>query len=204
MNRVTFQTETIPDTPPNPTTVSPATPPPTIKPQVNNNQLPNSPAMSPKSKNSTKKNTLIISLALILGITTGYLAYSTTHASSDTTNTPSTTTPQAADQVVEGKVYGAENADAFKDEAEGVLVKGGIEGEGSHHLLRDGGPSRKVYLTSSVLDLNLFNEHQIKVWGETFQAQKAGWLMDVGRVEVVKLNAEKPFEEDSGNTALEE
>lgn len=199
MNRVTFQTETIPDTP-----ATPTPPPPAIKPQVNNNQLSNSSVMSSKSKNSTKKNTLIISLALILGVTTGYLAYSTTHASSDAINTPSTTTPQAADQVVEGKIYGAENADAFKDEAEGVLVKGGIEGEGSHHLLRDGGPSRNVYLTSSVLDLNLFNEHQIKVWGETFQAQKAGWLMDVGRVEVVKLNAEKPFEENNGKTAVEE
>lgn len=30
------------------------------------------------------------------------------------------------------------------------------------------------------------------IWGETFKGQKAGWLMDVGRVEVVNTSATKP------------
>ena len=76
------------------------------------------------------------------------------------------------------------------------LLKGGIEGEGSHRILRPGGETQTVYLTSSVIDLSPFVDHKIKVWGETFAAQKANWLMDVGRVEVIELNAETPFEED--------
>ena len=36
---------------------------------------------------------------------------------------------------------------------------------------------------------------KVKVWGETFKGQTAGWLMDVGRVQVVELDAEPPVEE---------
>ena len=60
--------------------------------------------------------------------------------------------------------------------------------------MRPGGESQNVYLTSSVVDLDLFVDHKIRIWGETFSAQKAGWLMDVGRVEVIELNVEKPSE----------
>ena len=81
----------------------------------------------------------------------------------------------------------------FKDNATGVLDQGGIDGEGSHKLYREGGESKTVYLTSSVVDLDQFVGHKIEVWGETFAAQKAGWLMDVGRVKIVELNAAKPF-----------
>jgi hypothetical protein len=57
--------------------------------------------------------------------------------------------------------------------------------EGSHQLLRPGGASQTVYLTSSVLDLNQFLGKCVQVWGETFEAQKAGWFMDVGRIKVL-------------------
>ena len=70
------------------------------------------------------------------------------------------------------------------DEAEGRLVEGGIEGEGSHHLERAGGESQNVYLTSSSVDLNAYVGKTVKVWGVTFDAQKAGWLMDVAKLEV--------------------
>lgn len=84
-----------------------------------------------------------------------------------------------------GKVYGRED-ETFKDTATGVLEKNGVEGEGTHRLLREGGESQTVYLTSSVLDLDLFVGHKVQVWGETFAAQKAGWLMDVGKVKVLE------------------
>ncbi len=92
----------------------------------------------------------------------------------------------------EGDIIGVQNAKEFKDSTTGVLQKGGIEGEGSHHLLRPGGPSQTVYLTSSVIDLDEFVGHQVTVWGETFKGQKVSWLMDVGRVKVEKLNAPNP------------
>lgn len=74
----------------------------------------------------------------------------------------------------------------FRDNAEGVLEEGGINGEGTHHLVRDGGASQYVYLTSTVIDLESFKGKKVQVWGETISAQKAGWLMDVGRVKVVE------------------
>ena len=72
----------------------------------------------------------------------------------------------------------------FKDSAEGILRAGGIEGEGNFHLERTGGVSQNAYLTSSTVDLSKYIGKKIKVWGQTLQAQKAGWLMDVGLVEI--------------------
>ena len=57
--------------------------------------------------------------------------------------------------------------------------------EGSHKLIRPGGESQTAYLTSSVLDLNQFLGKCVQIWGETFEAQKAGWFMDIGRIKVL-------------------
>lgn len=84
-----------------------------------------------------------------------------------------------------GKIVGLEDAATFRDNAQGVLEKGGIDGEGTHHLVREGGPSQHVYLTSSVVDLDQFLGKKLEVWGETIGAEKAGWLMDVGKVKVL-------------------
>lgn len=73
----------------------------------------------------------------------------------------------------------------FKDKAEGVLREGGIDGEGNFHLERPGGKSQDAYLTSSTVDLSPYIGKRVRVWGQTFKAQKAGWLMDVGSVEVL-------------------
>ena len=88
-------------------------------------------------------------------------------------------------QITKGTVVGSKDTSTFKDMAEGVLKPGGIDGEGAFHLERPGGASQNVYLTSSIVDLSKFNGKKIKVWGETQKAQHAGWLMDVGRVEVL-------------------
>lgn len=74
---------------------------------------------------------------------------------------------------------------AFPDTAEGVLEEGGVNGEGTHHLARDGGASQNVYLSSTVIDLQSFVGKKIQVWGQTLSGKQAGWLMDVGRVKVV-------------------
>lgn len=104
----------------------------------------------------------------------------------------------AGNDVKNGQVFGSANAEDFKDSAEGYLEIGGIDGEGSHRLLREGGASQTVYLTSSVTDLDKFNNMKVKVWGETFKAQKAGWLMDVGRVQVVDTEASSPAQAEPG------
>lgn len=93
-----------------------------------------------------------------------------------------------------GDVFGSANTTDFKDSAQGFMVAGGIGGEGSDHLLRAGGANQTVYLTSSVTDLSKFEGMEVKVWGETFQGQKAGWLMDVGRVQVINTQGTAPTE----------
>lgn len=98
--------------------------------------------------------------------------------------------PQAGVKV--GDVFGSPDEKAFNTTATGVLDKGGLNGEGTHKLVRPGGPSQTVYMTSSVIDLDTLVGDQVTVWGETFKGQKAGWLMDVGRVKVENLNMPLP------------
>lgn len=85
-----------------------------------------------------------------------------------------------------GKEVGSTDTQTFKDTAIGVLEAGGINGEGTHKLIREGGPSQTAYLTSSVVDLDQFIGKKVQVWGETFKGQKAGWLMDVGRIKIIE------------------
>lgn len=85
-----------------------------------------------------------------------------------------------------GQEVGSTDLKTFKDEATGVLEKGGLDGEGSHKLIREGGPSQTAYLTSSVVDLDQFVGKKVQVWGETHTGQKAAWLMDVGRVKILE------------------
>ena len=72
-----------------------------------------------------------------------------------------------------------QNDDETFDEAEGILESGGIDGEGTHHLVREGGPTKYVYLTSTTLDLESFVGKMVLIKGETVTAQTAPWLMDV-------------------------
>lgn len=149
----------------------------------------------PKGKNKNYLTIAAISLAVILGAASGAV-FARNRLSGKTQKQQATDTqaPSSKQDVKKGKTYGSEDTETFKDIAEGVMQKGGIDGEGSHHLVRPGGPGKNVYLTSSIIDLDLFVGHKVKVWGETFNAKKAGWLMDVGRVQPTELNAELPSE----------
>lgn len=71
------------------------------------------------------------------------------------------------------------------DTAEGVIVSGGLNNEGTHHLERDGGVSQNVYMTSSVIDLESFAGKKVEVWGQTMASKKVGWLMDVAKIKIV-------------------
>lgn len=91
-----------------------------------------------------------------------------------------------------GDIFGSANEKSFTDSATGVLQKGGFNGEGTHNLVRPGGKSQTVYLTSSTIDLDSLVGNKITVWGQTFKGIKVGWLMDVGRAKVEELNAPLP------------
>lgn len=117
---------------------------------------------------------------VILGIATGYFLSGNKNISK--------TTEKGAKVSTSGgkKVVGSTDAKEFPDTTEGTLEAGGINGEGTHKLIRPGGVSQTVYMTSSILDLNEFVGKKVKIWGKTFAANKAGWLMDVGKLEVLE------------------
>ncbi len=121
---------------------------------------------------------ILAALVILAGVATGFLL------SSQQTSLPFL---GGKPKVIKTeKMAGSTDVKTFKDVAEGTLEKGGIDGEGTHKLIRPGNESQIVYLTSSVINLDDFVGKKVRIWGETFSAQKAGWLMDVGRVEVLE------------------
>lgn len=132
----------------------------------------------------TRKTILIALVIVLAGVGSGYLLSRNGAGSeapaADRTGASSQTTDAKAVRVV-----GSSDAKSFPDNAEGMMREGGIDGEGTHNLERPGGPSQTVYLTSSILDLSEFIGKRVRVWGQTHAAKKAGWLMDVGKVEVL-------------------
>ncbi|KKR34168.1 MAG: hypothetical protein UU37_C0001G0020 [Candidatus Gottesmanbacteria bacterium GW2011_GWA2_41_12] len=131
-----------------------------------------------EKKNSSMGLFLGAVVIIFLGGLTGYLLVPKANGGSNGNLNISTS---------EGKKsIGSNDTKTFRDSAEGVLQTGGVDGEGTHKLVRPGGDSQTVYLTSTIMDLNEFVGKKVKVWGETFAGQKAGWLMDVGRVEILK------------------
>ena len=115
------------------------------------------------------------------GVATGWLLSGANKNSTPTSDSTVIIQPKAGQAVSEAGVKEEKG-----DSATGTLEEGGISGEGTHHLVRDGGKSQYVYLTSTVIDLQSFIGKKVQVWGETISARKAGWLMDVSKVKVVE------------------
>lgn len=133
------------------------------------------------SEDKKKLATLIVAGLLVVsaGVGTGY-ALSGYKKSANVLSDGAQAVPGAK---LNGEIGLADEA-TFRDSAEGILETGGIDGEGTHHLVREGGESQNVYLTSTVIDLESFTGKKVTIWGETISARNAGWLMDVGKVKV--------------------
>ena len=140
------------------------------------------------------KNVMIIfALVIVVGILSGFGAsYLGGASNSDATSKASKTasgteTLSGGDDVIESA--GIADKEAFSDSAEGTLEEKTEEDfleEGSFKLIRPGGDSQTVHLTSSTVDMSEFTGKQVRVYGETFASEKVGWLMDVGFIEVIK------------------
>lgn len=126
---------------------------------------------------------LVIVFVVLFGIGSGWFLSEKIAAPGESV---SPSGPAAPGAKAGPKEAGLNDEKAFRDSAEGMLEEGGVNGEGTHHLTRDGGPSQNVYLTSTVIDLAAFKGKKVKVWGETVAAKKAGWLMDVGKIKVLE------------------
>ncbi len=118
-------------------------------------------------------------IVIVAGAVLGFVFAKVKSSSSKTSKNQQTQTSTS------DKSAGIADKKTFKDQAEGTLREGGADGEGNFHLERPGGDSQNVYLTSTTVDLSQYIGKKVRVWGQTFQAQKAGWLMDVGLVEVL-------------------
>ncbi len=127
-----------------------------------------------------KKFVLILLVPVLLGLLSGYLLFSK--------NTAGTVRLAGKNvEVVQTPTEeGVKDASTFRDTATGTVAEndGKITTEGTYILVR-GDASQNVYLTSSVIDLSKYAGKKVQVWGETFQGQKAGWLMDAGRIKVL-------------------
>ena len=131
--------------------------------------------------NSLKVIGGVIGLGIIIGIFSGY-------------NMASSKSGGAMSALTGGAAPAAKNAatdtKTFKDFAQGTLKakpkpKDPTQyTEGTHMLQRDG--AYPVALTSSVVDLSEYEGKKVKVFGETQKALKEGWLMDVGKIEVMQ------------------
>lgn len=130
---------------------------------------------------ATSKLIIAFIVVIVLGVGTGYI-----FSRLGSRNVLSGAKESVGSSSESKTVVGSADTKTFKDTATGTLKIGGIDGEGAYHLVRPGGDSQNVYLTSSIVDLSTFVGKKVKVWGETQKAQTAGWLMDVGRVEVLK------------------
>src|SRR5438046_3186887 len=94
---------------------------------------------------------IVFIVLIVLGIGTGFLL-------SKKFNSPVSTTAGSKVMTTDNgkKSVGVSDTATFKDSATGTVQAGGSSGEGTHNLVRDGGPSQTVYLISSVVDLDQF------------------------------------------------
>lgn len=128
------------------------------------------------SDNPRKMFLIVIASSIVLGVISGYLL-ATKGPMSSSLNVAGTPKTAQAD------------TRTFRDFAEGVIkIKPQPSDpreyvEGTHILERQG--AVPVALTSSVVDLSLYENKKVKVFGETQKALKEGWLMDVGKVEKI-------------------
>ena len=143
-----------------------------------------------KNKNSKLPYIMIVVLAIGIGFGLSRLwPLSSPNASliSNITqgNVVSIEDVKSAEELVVGQSYG-DTGKTFTDTATGTLVKGGINGEGTHTLQREGGKTQYAALTSSTVDLDLFVGKKVEIKGETNASTKAGWFLDVGIIKILE------------------
>ena len=128
-----------------------------------------------------------IVLVIFLGISTGYFLAGRAAIGLIPNTSLTTKGTVERSQPVEVVGSGCSDTATFSDQATGELATNDrtVVKEGTHKLIRPGGKDQTAYLFSSVMDLDPYIGRQVTVRGETFSAKQAGWLMDVGCVEIL-------------------
>lgn len=118
-------------------------------------------------------------LVVVLGVATGWIL-----SGSRLSSRGAVTPPQPSSSETEAGIL--DESRFTEKPVEGTLEAGGLQGEGTHRLVRDDNPTHNVYLTSTVIDLDSYVGKKVMIWGETLAAQEAPWLMDVGKIKVLQ------------------
>lgn len=139
--------------------------------------------------NENKNSKIIIAIIVVFGITAGFWVsrFWPTKTAVSLSELEDNTATKIVDStsLKVGVLYG-DNNQIFKDSATGTVADGGVNGEGTHMLKRDGGDSQTVALTSSTVDLSLFVGKKVEVTGQTNSSNKAAWLLDVGNIKIIE------------------
>ena len=155
---------------------------PTVNPTIN-------PVMSNLTKKKSNYSLPLFLIILVLGITVGFWASRMNKNTSSNSNNSifkqETISTENINTVEIGKLYGNQSKN-FKDSASGTIEKGGVNGEGTHTLVREGGKDQRAALTSSAVDLDLFVGKKVEIKGETNSSNKAGWFLDVGTIKILE------------------
>ena len=140
------------------------------------------PRQTEKSQKSTWPMILVALAIVVSGAITGYFL------TGGKIGKKPASLEEAGEKITKGMIFGIDKPEIYRDTTEGVVEvnDGSLVEEGSHKLIREGGDSKTAYLVSSTLDLDKLVGHKVKIWGETFAGQKAGWLMNVGKIEVLE------------------
>lgn len=146
---------------------------------------------SPNSNKFPKNSIIISAVIVILAITSGFWisrffpSKTAIPMSEIESSSGNAAQASASKDLKVGVLYGNTNQ-VFKDNATGVIKSGGVNGEGTHTLEREGGESQNAALTSSVIDLDLFIDKKVEIKGETNKSNKASWFMDVGSIKILE------------------
>ncbi|MDD4026854.1 MAG: hypothetical protein PHO75_01530 [Candidatus Shapirobacteria bacterium] len=148
----------------------------------------------PAPKETQKNSKIIFFIIIILAIVSGFWASrfwpinnSKNSVLTNLTqgNVASADSIKSTSDLVVGQSYG-DTGKTFTDSATGIVVAGGINGEGTHTLQREGGKTQNAALTSSTADLDLFVGKKVEIKGETNSSTKAGWFLDVGIIKILE------------------
>lgn len=159
-----------------------------------NSPLIQNPTFSSVPKKKSQNSKIFFSIVIILAIVSGFW-FSRFWPLNDSNdgilenitqkNVASTENITNAEELIIGQYYG-DTGKTFTDDATGTVVSGGINGEGTHTLQREGGKSQYAALTSSTVDLDLFVGKKVEIQGETNSSTKAGWFLDVGVIKILE------------------
>jgi hypothetical protein len=130
-------------------------------------------------------------VVIVGAIVVGFVISRFFPSQSDSISSEDSLVGNQAAQVIEGEeikagvLYG-NTSQTFSDHATGVVKSGGVNGEGTHTLDREGGVDQDAALTSSIVDLDLFIDKKVEIKGETNKSTKASWLIDVGNIKILE------------------